>query len=321
MLFNIIDFNDDVVTILGKLDDNATKAQITREKIKKLKAEVIPEQNITAQTEKYPFQETKEEQIPEDEIFEDEVGSYIADYDRLKFDFAEDDLMGILPSPTDYRYLDIIRRLQAESIKSILFYKEVIFQEEVDKEELEGIKELIKLENRKKTALTKILEAEKDVTREEAKNKIVLVPTSTGNIRVLEELKAVPMEFRESFKKLIDSIIDGSFKNQKNFKNNRKLSGFQEVKGHQVRIVYDRIGLDTYGLITAFIKKKNNSKGYRESLENKFADYKSIKEDLKEIYQTEEFQQENDSYLSELERILSGEKTTSKKKTKGDKND
>ncbi len=129
------------------------------------------------------------------------------------------------------------------------------------------------------------------------------------------------MEFRESFKKLIDSIIDGSFKNQKNFKNNRKLSGFQEVKGHQVRIVYDRIGLDTYGLITAFIKKKNNSKGYRESLENKFADYKSIKEDLKEIYQTEEFQQENDSYLSELERILSGEKTSSKKKTKGDKND
>ncbi len=94
MLFNIIDFNDDVVTILGKLDDNATKAQITREKIKKLKAEVIPEQNITAQTEKYPFQETKEEQIPEDEMFEDEVGSYIADYDRLKFDFTEDDLMG-----------------------------------------------------------------------------------------------------------------------------------------------------------------------------------------------------------------------------------
>lgn len=320
MSFNIIDFNDDVVTILGKLEDNAKKAQITREKIKKLKAEVVPEQNKSTESQEFLREESQESQNQVDEIFESEVGSYIADYDRLKTDFTEDDLLEILPSPTDYRYLDVIRRLQAESIKNILFYKQVIFEEHVEKDELEGIKELIELENRKKASLTKILEEEKEVVREEAKNKIILVPTPTGNIRILEELKNVPIEYREAFKRLIDSIIDGSFKNQKNFTNNRKFNGLQEVKGHQVRIAYDRIGLDTYSIITAFVKKTTNSKGYRESLEKKFADYKSIKEDLKKIYQTEEFQQENDKYLSELERILSGEKTSSKKK-KGDNND
>lgn len=319
MSFNIIDFNDDVVTILGKLEDNAKKAQITREKIKKLKAEVIPEQQEVSNIEQYTLEEKVEEQSQEDEIFESEVGSFIVDYDKLRSNFTEDDLLEILPSPTDYRYLDIIRRLQAESIKNILFYKQVIFEEHVEKDELEGIKELIELENRKKTSLTKILEEEKEVVREEAKNKIVLVPTPTGNIRILEELKNAPIEYRESFKRLIDSIIDGSFKKQRNFKN-KKYTGIQEVKGHQVRIAYGRLGLDTYGLITAFIKKTTNSKGYRESLETKFTDYNKVKKNLKDIYQTEDFQQENDKYLSELERILSGEKTSSKKK-KGDKND
>ena len=42
---------------------------------------------------------------------------------------------------------------------------------------------------------------------------------------------------------------------------------------------------------------------------------------FKKQYKTEEFQQENEKNLEELYRILTGEKTTSKKKIKGDNND
>lgn len=321
MIFDIIDFNDDVATILGTLEANSKKAQLTREKINKLQADITPEAKGLIEPADDIFKEAQEEKSQEDEKFEDEVEGYITDYDRLKSGFTEDDLMEILPSPTDYRYMDVIRRLLAESVRNIMFYKSVIFKENVGKEELEGIKELIELENRKKTCLSKILKDEKEETTEEAKNKIVLVPTSSGSIRILEELKAVPLEFREPFQELIDSIIDGSFKNKRSFTNNRKLAGFTEVKGHQVRIVFSRLGLDTYGLITAFIKKTDNSKGYRDSLKLKLADYKAIEEWLKSTYQTEEFQKENEENIQELKNVLSIEKSTSKKKIKGDNND
>lgn len=320
MAYIDVDFNGDIATILEGLEANATKAHMMRDEIKKLKVDIAPEQKEELDSKNYQLRETTEEQIEEDEIFEDEVKSYIKEYERLKSDFTEDELMEILPSPTDYRYIDIIRRLQAESVKNIIVYKD-IFQETIDKEELLIIKESIELEKNKKLSLTKILESEKEEKIEQKKNKIVLVPTTTGNIRVLEELKAVPIEFREPFKKLIDSIIDGTFKNKKNFINNRKLAGFTEVKGFQVRVVYVRIDLDTFGLITAFIKKTDNSKLYRDSLELKFSDYKEIKEMFKKQCKTEEFQKENEKNLEELYRILTGEKTTSKKKIKGDNND
>lgn len=306
MAYIDVDFNSDIATILEGLEANATKAHMIRDEIQKLKVDITPDQKEGLNSKNCPLKETTEEQIEEDEIFEDEVKSYIKEYERLKSDFTEDELMEILPSPTDYRYIDIIRRLQAESVKNIIVYRD-IFQETIDKEELLIIKESI--------------ESEKEEKIEQKKNKIVLVPTTTGNIRVLEELKAVPIEFREPFKKLIDSIIDGTFKNKKNFINNRKLAGFTEVKGFQVRVVYVRIDLDTFGLITAFIKKTDNSKLYRDSLELKFSDYKEIEEMFKKQCKTEEFQQENEKNLEELYRILTGEKTTSKKKIKGDNND
>ena len=131
MAYIDVDFNSDIATILEGLEANATKAHMIRDEIQKLKVDITPDQKEGLNSKNCPLKETTEEQIEEDEIFEDEVKSYIKEYERLKSDFTEDELMEILPSPTDYRYIDIIRRLQAESVKNIIVYRD-IFQETID---------------------------------------------------------------------------------------------------------------------------------------------------------------------------------------------
>ena len=100
MAYIDVDFNGDIATILEGLEANATKAHIMREEIKKLKVDIAPEQKEELDSKNYQLRETTEEQIEEDEIFEDKVKSYIKEYERLKSDFTEDELMEILPSPT-----------------------------------------------------------------------------------------------------------------------------------------------------------------------------------------------------------------------------
>ena len=51
----------------------------------------------------------------------------------------------------------------------------------------------------------------------------------------------MPIEYMPLFKELVDSIVDGTFKNVKGFNNNNNLNGLSEVKGPGVRIVFKKI--------------------------------------------------------------------------------
>ena len=63
-------------------------------------------------------------------------------------------------------------------------------------------------------------------------------------------------------------------KNVKRFKNNNDLVGVCEVKGYQVRVVFARIDKDTYGLITALVKKQDNDSNYRNFLKKRISKYR-----------------------------------------------
>ena len=106
------------------------------------------------------------------------------------------------------------------------------------------------------------------------------------------------------FKELVDSIVDGTFKNVKGFNNNNTLNGVSEVKGPGVRIVFKRLSKNKYALITAFIKRSNNDMGYQDSLRSKVADFRLIHDDLKANLDNQEFIDENNKYVLELYRLL-----------------
>ena len=146
---------------------------------------------------------------------------------------------------------------------------------------------------------------EEIVEVQEHKNRIVLIPTISGNIRVIDELEHIPSDYYDSFLELINSIINGTFKNVKTFTSNYHLTGISEVKGFKTRVVFSRLDKNTYGLITAFVKKTDTDKLYKDTLTRKVSHFKENEAKLKEKIKDKEFMELNDLYVEELFNLIS----------------
>ena len=225
-------------------------------------------------------------------------------------------MKSILPRRKHPRYKDILYRLSIESIKEIKDLKDILREEEISEDDELLCRNLIDTEKRKidcikSRLISSVIESEEEI---EEKNKLVLVPTSNGNTRVVDELEHIPSDYYDGFRELIQSIEDGTFKNVKVFKNNNNLIGISEVKAFKIRVVFTRLSSDTYALITAFVKKCDNDKLYNESLVNKVRDYFSKENMLKEAIKDPVFMEENEKNLKQLWNIISPQVETKCKK-------
>ena len=252
----------------------------------------------------------------EDDTFEDEINFFLTSYRQLKENFTEDEMKSILPRRKHPRYKDILYRLSIESIKEIKDLKDILREEEISEDDELLCRNLIDTEKRKidcikSRLISSVIESEEEI---EEKNKLVLVPTSNGNTRVVDELEHIPSDYYDGFRELIQSIEDGTFKNVKVFKNNNNLIGISEVKAFKIRVVFTRLSSDTYALITAFVKKCDNDKLYNESLVNKVRDYFSKENMLKEAIKDPVFMEENEKNLKQLWNIISPQVETKCKK-------
>ena len=252
----------------------------------------------------------------EDDTFEDEINFFLTSYRQLKENFTEDEMKSILPRRKHPRYKDILYRLSIESIKEIKDLKDILREEEISEDDELLCRNLIDTEKRKidcikSRLISSVIESEEEI---EEKNKLVLVPTSNGNTRVVDELEHIPSDYYDGFRELIQSIEDGTFKNVKVFKNNNNLIGISEVKAFKIRVVFTRLSSDTYALITAFVKKCDNDKLYNESLVNKVRDYYSKENMLKEAIKDPVFMEENEKNLKQLWNIISPQVETKCKK-------
>ena len=68
-----------------------------------------------------------------------------------------------------------------------------------------------------KNHLTKNDEKEETITSKPHQNNLIFVPTTGGNIRVLDELDKISPEYYARFFELFQSIKDGTFKNEQRF--------------------------------------------------------------------------------------------------------
>ena len=320
MLFSTIDFNDTVTKITSTIDANCVRASVTRREIDKLK-----KQNINNGEERkleiFETDEIVEEKKSVDEEFEDEIDFYLNDYLYINDNFTMDELIKILPSKNNYRFNDIIMRLYAESLKAMNEYRILSKDESNSKEDYEVIVKALVSEKRKMSYLLEIINHKDDISEKDNKNKLFLIPNSTGSVKILDDLRSEDASFYPAFLELINSIEDGSFKNVKRFKNNNDLIGVCEVKGYQVRVVFVRIDKDTYGLITALVKKQDNDKNYRNFLRNRISEYRKVCPNLKNYISDEKIMEENSDNLAELYNILGVTKENGVEKKKGGKND
>lgn len=320
MLFNTVDFNDTITKITSTIDANCEKASVTRREIEKLK-----KQNVNNDEERkleiFETDEIVEEKESIDDEFEDEIDFYLNDYLYISDNFTMDELINILPNKNNYRFNDIIMRLYAESLKAMNEYRMFAKDDDNSKEDLAEISKALVAEKRKMSCLLEIINHKDDIKEKDNKNKLFLIPNSTGSVKILDDLRSEDASFYPSFLELINSIEDGTFKNVKRFKNNNDLVGVCEVKGYQVRVVFARIDKDTYGLITALVKKQDNDSNYRNFLKKRISEYRKVCPSLKKYISDEKIMAENSDNLVELYNILGVAKENGVEKKKGGKND
>lgn len=318
MEFIVPNFDDNSATILNCIESNNRRASDLRNKISVLQA---TSNNVYLKEEDF-FNDLFDDNIDsieadDDSSFEDEILFYLEDYLRLEPGFDELEIMDILPLKSNYDYRNILMRLIAESIKEIKEMTELLIDNS-DEDEKRDIRTYIDNEKRKIAFINDLLK-KKDIdnTNEivDVHNTIILAPTSGGAIRVLDDLQRVSKEFYSSFKEIIDSVVNGTFKGVKRFNNNNVLSGICEVRGNSVRVLFQRIDKNTYALITAFVKKTGMDRGYQDFIKLRVTDYKNISDSLRKMINNPEFMDEN-SHNVELmyELLTSFDKTPELKK-------
>lgn len=289
---------------LNILQNQATKISKLKDEISRLK---LKKTVVNKETVKENINEVILEEKKEDDSFKDEMNFYLLSYRQLSEDFTKEEINEILPKKKNPKFKDILLRLSLESVKEIKEVKELLREEEISLEEKELCNKIIESENKKIDYIkSKLIVSDKEeIEEQEEKNNIVLVPTLSGNIRIIDDLEHIPNDYYEGFKDLINSIIDGTFKNVKTFSNNEGLIGISEVKSFKIRVVFKRLNDNTYALITAFMKKWDNDKLYQESLISKVKEYYLIESELKKLINDHEFMEENEKNVQQLWNVLS----------------
>lgn len=309
MEFIILDLDDEISSeeIFEVISKNHNTSMLMDKEVKKLK-------ELSSKSTKRVENDNKrpEKEMIYDEV--DEVNSELNDkvdyYNYLisSIDDCEDlqdQIESSLPNPNTGDYKTIVLRLKLKLLKRIKETADFISEcrEEFDDEDLEEYKEEIRLCSKKLEILKSESNEEVNENKTSTKNNFFFPVSSMGNIRVIDEIEKISKsspEFCSEFLELFQSIEDGSFKRVRRFLNNNKLVGISEVRGFKPRVVFDRIGKNDYAIITAFLKKCDNDKGYKDSLELKIQKYMSQRDNMVKSLNNPEYRALNEQYTNEL---------------------
>ena len=220
-----------------------------------------------------------------------------------------------------YYYIQNYRLLDAdiEEIKKLLpdsrnnQYEEILYCLEEGTYDSIEVQSFIQQEQNKISILHSLLNRNEELGDEE--NKIYLISNRNGRIRVLDDLDRIPVDYYDEVSSLMESIVDGTFKRFKKFNKSTDLNvaGISEVRGHKVRILFDRIDSNTYAIITTFLKKADNEKVYREFIRCRIAEYKNNENIYKKAILDPELMELNEEYVNELWDKLGNSKEKSSK--------
>ena len=313
-MFQDVNLNDDISTILETIVENNKKSLEVSKKITSLKVVIDDSEDLDLEMGRVEsISKTKKIKL------EDHDDSYYEDIISL-FHSAEADkelIEGLLPDKDNYKYNDILLRLYAESLKDIKEMTEMAREDGTYYEE--DVQSFIQSELDKIGIIEELINpTEEDELGEiEHSNKLFLVPNLRGKIRVLDDLDHIPVEFYDEINELIMSIVNGTFKRVKKFyrSSNHALGGVcYEVKGNTSRVLFKRLSHDTYAVISAFLKKTNNDRGYREFIRKRIGDFNKHEDEYKKMLEDNEYMQLNDFYVEELFNKLGRDKDKEYKK-------
>lgn len=307
MNFREIDFEKEITEqdIIDTIIQNNKIAVAMRSEIKKIEQAnekyQLNERKIS--NEKHEILDNNDSEEVETNDFEDEVDYYFSLINSIYIDNKLKEKMSeVLPSKKNVNYKRLIIRLKMELLKNIKEIEELLEEEkdELTKSDLEEFKNEVIINSKKMKIIDNLNSEKTEIEEEVEENNLFFATTSSGNIRVLEEIEAIPQEYYAGFVGLFNSIKDGTFKNVKRFTNNNRISGICEVKDYKIRVIFDRIGENDYAVISAFVKKTDKDKGYLDALYLKTEKYLYQKEEIKKNLDNKEYRELNKTYEKEL---------------------
>lgn len=198
-----------------------------------------------------------------------------------------------LPSVENPNYDKIINRIKSEILSEIIELNNLLLLSGDDIKLQEEIKEMINVEKFKFSIINKGIES-KDIKKEKINNNLVFLKTESDNTYCLRDLNGIKKEYYKSFKDLLMSIKNGTFKNVKRLTTtNSKLNSISEVRGFKTRVIFDRIDSKTYIILMCAVKKSDFDLGYQNLLEGRCLKYRCFKNTIFEKKDEDEFIKEN----------------------------
>lgn len=292
--------NRPVNELLEELKEKSKKYRKMKEEIDLVKSVEIKELKRS-----YEEKENKKSVVfSEDKAFEDEIKYYYENIRDVKVDDnLKQNLEMALPSKKHGNYEKINLRLRAELLREIKIIYELIEEEEVDKDDLIDLKEEVNNIKIKSEMIKSITEEQEksDIEEKSISNQLIFTETSSGNIRILDEIDHIDQDYYDRIIALLNSIKDGSFKNVKRFRSiNNKTAGVSEVKLFKVRVLFEKIEANKYAIISVFVKKSDMDKGYVEQIGHRISVYKNQEDEIKSQLSDDVFLMKN----REIEQIV-----------------
>lgn len=278
--------------LIKALKSNCKTASILRKEINKIEKEneenetMIFDENILS---------TITPEVTDEENFEYEY--YYSEIKKIERDKSENEINKIinenLPSVENPNYDKIINRIKSEILSEIIELNNLLLLSGDDIKLQEEIKEMINVEKFKFSIINKGIES-KDIKKEKINNNLVFLKTESDNTYCLRDLNGIKKEYYKSFKDLLMSIKNGTFKNVKRLTTtNSKLNSISEVRGFKTRVIFDRIDSKTYIILMCAVKKSDFDLGYQNLLEGRCLKYRCFKNTIFEKKDEDEFIKEN----------------------------
>lgn len=210
----------------------------------------------------------------------------------------EEEIKEALPIPEYTNFFPILKGL-IELIDNEIKTNELMLKDnEKGSEMYEYIKDDIKLLKFKRgLCIQLLLKAQNKIEIEESSKKtpvknLIFATTTHGNIYLEKDIKNMDEEFYERIEKSLSSLEAGDTIDIKPISNNQKLTKIWEIKQFQTRIFFKNLSHDTIYIISARIKKDNNSSIDREEAiiraKKTNKEYNKLIEEIKDPIKKEE---------------------------------
>lgn len=177
--------------------------------------------------------------------------------------------------------------------------KKANFSEEEMRTILKLASEALKHQKEIKSAIPKKQKA----LIETSENQLVYLLSDKENCYAIKDIDNIPVDYYASFANLLISIKNGTFKNFKAFKENKRLSGLLEVKDFKTRIIFRRLSTNYYIILGMFMKKTDRDMAYLKFLNRRQEQFNKVQEQLERKLKEQTLQDQDQITTQILEKL------------------